>query len=340
MANIALNFEDGVTRILEGLPYETVADTAYRLGINIPLDCADGACGTCKCHVKSGQFDPGDYIEDALTDEEFEQGYGLACQMIPESDLIVEIMASSAVCKVEIEAFQATIEKLEFPSSEIVKLTLKTADNKAIDFLPGQYVNIEIPGLDTSRSYSFCNAPGTDELVFLIRLVPGGLMSTYLSEKAKEGDTLNLTGPLGSFYLREVTRPTLFFAGGTGIAPFISMLKKLEAENNTQPIALFYGATTEENLVELEQIQAYTNSLSFDVKVCVSGEETTNIPTGYVTQFINKETLTEALYDLYLCGPPPMIEAIKTSLQEAQIQYDGFYMEKFVPTGSDAASTV
>ena len=340
MANIALNFEDGVTRILEGLPYETVADTAYRLGINIPLDCADGACGTCKCHVKSGQFDPGDYIEDALSDEELENGYGLACQMIPESDLIVEVLASSAVCKVEIEAFQATIEKLEFPSQEIVKLTVKTANNKVIDFLPGQYVNIEITGMGTSRSYSFCNAPGTDELVFIIRLVPGGMMSTYLSEKAQVGDTLELTGPLGSFYLREITRPTLFFAGGTGIAPFISMLQKLEAENNTQPITLFYGATTEENLVELDQLHVYTSSLNFDVKVCVSSQDDASVPKGYVTQWINRETLTEVLYDLYLCGPPAMVEAIKTSLSDSQIQYDGFYMEKFVPTGNETASTV
>ncbi|WP_236709400.1 2Fe-2S iron-sulfur cluster-binding protein, partial [Pseudomonas sp. Leaf127] len=73
--HIALNFEDGVTRFIEATGSETVADAAYRQGINIPLDCRDGACGTCKCFAEAGTYDLGqEYIEDALTEEEAEQG--------------------------------------------------------------------------------------------------------------------------------------------------------------------------------------------------------------------------------------------------------------------------
>ena len=68
--NIALNFEDGVTRFIECRPDETIADASYRVGINIPLDCRDGVCGTCKCRVESGEYDRGSYLEDALTEEE------------------------------------------------------------------------------------------------------------------------------------------------------------------------------------------------------------------------------------------------------------------------------
>ena len=71
---VALNFEDGFTRFVESRPGETVADASYRVGINIPLDCRDGACGTCKCRVQSGDYDGGDYIEDALTEEEAAEG--------------------------------------------------------------------------------------------------------------------------------------------------------------------------------------------------------------------------------------------------------------------------
>src|SRR5687767_9732937 len=87
--SIALNFEDGVTRFIESSPGETVADAAYRQGINIPLDCRDGACGTCKSFCESGRYDGGSYIEDALTDEEAEEGYCLTCQMKPETDLVL-----------------------------------------------------------------------------------------------------------------------------------------------------------------------------------------------------------------------------------------------------------
>ena len=59
MHKIALNFEDGVTRFIDANADETVADAAYRQGINIPLDCRDGACGTCKCKAESGRYDLG-----------------------------------------------------------------------------------------------------------------------------------------------------------------------------------------------------------------------------------------------------------------------------------------
>ena len=102
---IALNFEDGVTRFIECRPNEVVADASYRQRINIPLDCRDGACGTCKSFCESGSYDGGDYIEDALTDEEADEGYVLTCQMVPESDLILRIPATSDVAKTSISTY-------------------------------------------------------------------------------------------------------------------------------------------------------------------------------------------------------------------------------------------
>lgn len=332
MAKVALNFEDGVTRFIETKGYETIADAAYREGINIPLDCADGACGTCKCLAKSGTFDGGDYIEDALSDEEANQGYGLACQMRPESDMVIDILASSLACKVEAMTYQTKITSLEFLSSEVVKLRVKTIDGASIGFLPGQYANILVPGSTETRSYSFSSLSNSDEMEFIIRLIPDlGLMSNYLRQ-AKVGDALEITGPLGSFYLREITKPTLFFAGGTGIAPFIAMMEQLNQGKCEHKIQLFYGATTTENVVEMNRIQSYS-SINLDVFACVSNEESTVFPTGFVTQWINKETLSESSYDIYICGPNAMVEAVKHALEENQIQYDNFYTEKFVPTG-------
>ena len=97
--NIALQFEDGVSRIIPCEPGELVADAAYRAKINIPLDCRDGACGTCKCRCESGAYELGDYIEDALSEDEAAQGYVLTCQMRPSSDCVVRVPASSAACK-------------------------------------------------------------------------------------------------------------------------------------------------------------------------------------------------------------------------------------------------
>jgi len=339
MANIALNFEDGVTRIIEGLPGETIAESAYRLGINIPLDCADGACGTCKCMCLSGEYDPGDYIEDALSDEEAEKGFGLACQIRPETNMVVEILASSAACKVKVESFATTITEIAFLGEEVIKLSVSTADGAALNFLAGQYVNIEIPGTGITRSYSFSNLTNSNQLTFLIRLVNDGAMSNYLSKEAKVGDTLQLTGPLGTFYLRTLQQPSLFFAGGTGIAPFISMLEELSLADVKHPIHLFYGVSFENNLVEMELLENFKTKLPLTIYTCVSNESCESHPSGYVTQWINKEHLHLENYDVYICGPTAMVESVKTALETEAVNYSNFYMEKFVSTGNPVTAS-
>jgi benzoate/toluate 1,2-dioxygenase reductase component len=335
---IALNFEDGYTRIIEGLGGETLANSAFSSRINIPLDCNDGVCGTCKCRVRSGSFDMGnEYIEEAITDEEIAQGFALACQMVPKSDLVVDILASSAACKVKTETVATSIISHEFPSSEIVKLVLKSVDGRIFNFLPGQYANIQLP-TGESRSYSFSNQSGSDTAEFLIRLLPNGAMSDFLRKTAKIGDTLNLTTPFGSFYLREIEKPTLFFAGGTGIAPFLAMLENLGQGVKTrhalsQPIQLFYGATTDENLVELERLESFKSKLNFQYQTCVSVEQSEKHTQGFVNQWINKKYLGIETFDAYICGPPPMVDAVKKNIGSEGLILNHFYEEKFVPSG-------
>ena len=100
---IALTFEDGVTRFIECRPNEIVSDASYRQRINIPLDCRDGVCGTCKSFCESGDYELGDYVPDeAMTEDEEEAGYVLTCQMTPKSDLIIRIPATSDVAKTSI----------------------------------------------------------------------------------------------------------------------------------------------------------------------------------------------------------------------------------------------
>ena len=69
---VALSFEDGVTRFVTCKEGQSIADASYRSRINIPVDCSDGACGTCKAFCESGDYDGGSYIDDALSADESE----------------------------------------------------------------------------------------------------------------------------------------------------------------------------------------------------------------------------------------------------------------------------
>ena len=334
--NIALQFEDGVTRIVPCEPDELVADAAYRAKINIPLDCRDGACGTCKCHCESGQYEMGVYIEDALAEDEAAKGYVLTCQMKPKSDCVVRVPASSAACKTEVGTHGGKVSSIARDSTTTVTFSL-TAD-QPIAFLPGQYVNLQVPGSKETRSYSFSSAPNQTELGFLIRDVPNGLMSTYMRSKANVGDFLTFAGPYGSFYLRPQIRPILMLAGGTGLAPFLSMLLWLKDNPTDQPITLAYGVNTNEDLVELgtlAELKTVMPNLSYFTVVV--DKESGHPRLGYVTDHLGLHHLNSGDVDVYVCGPPPMVEGVRKWMAGCGVTPKNFLFEKF-SSSSEGAS--
>lgn len=333
---IALNFEDGVTRFIDASSSETLADAAYRQGINIPLDCRDGACGTCKCFAEAGRYDLGqEYIEDALTEDEAEQGYVLTCQMRAQSDCVVRVPASSQVCKTAQASFQASISAVRQLSESTIALSIKGESLSQLAFLPGQYVNLQVPGSEQSRAYSFSSLQKGGEISFLIRNVPGGLMSSFLTGLAKDGDAMTLAGPLGSFYLREIRRPLLLLAGGTGLAPFTAMLEQIAERGSEHPLHLIYGVTHDFDLVEMDRLEAFAARIpNFTFSACVASPESSYPHKGYVTQHIEPAHLNDGEVDLYLCGPPPMVEAVSAYIREQGITPANFYYEKFAASAA------
>lgn len=336
--NIALQFEDGVTRFITCGHNETLSDAAYRQQINIPLDCRDGACGTCRGLCESGTYDlpESSYIEDALTPQEASQGYVLACQTRPRSDCVIRVPASSAACKTGVTTYEGTLTELESLSDSTIGFAIDLDKPEALDFLPGQYVNVEIPGSGQTRSYSFSSAPGAERAGFVVRNVPDGRMSTWLTSVARPGERVAFSGPFGSFYLRPVTRPVLFLAGGTGIAPFLSMLDVLAATGSPHPVRMVYGVTNDIDLVALSRIDAARDKLAgFDYRTCVADGGSAHDRKGYVTAHVEPEWLNGGDVDVYLCGPVAMVEAVRGWLKDSGIEPAGFYYEKF--SASNAA---
>lgn len=168
--NIALNFEDGVTRFIQCNAGEKVTDAAYRQKVNLPMDCSDGVCGTCKCHCASGEYDPGeDYLDEALSDDEAQARQVLTCQMVPTSDCVIDVPVAAAQCKTALTNTGAQVRQVNLLSDTAIELVV--ALDEPLAFLPGQYVNIQVPGTLHVRAYSFSSQPGSLEGRFLIRNV-------------------------------------------------------------------------------------------------------------------------------------------------------------------------
>ncbi|QIX28096.1 1,6-dihydroxycyclohexa-2,4-diene-1-carboxylate dehydrogenase [Nocardioides sp. JQ2195] len=337
---VALSFEDGVTRFITVAEGQTVADASYRHRINIPLDCRDGACGTCKAFCESGEYDGGTYIEDALTEDEAEKGYVLPCSMKAKSDLVLQIASTSAVAKTSAATYTAKMSRLERLSDSTVSFTLEIPDRDKLAFLPGQYVNLAVPGTDETRSYSFSNSPDESGLSFLVKLTPGGLMSEHLANNAAVGDEMTFTGPNGSFFLRESDRPLLLLAGGTGLAPILAILRTLRDTGSERAVHLVYGVSNDTDLVELETLGELAGALpNLTWDHCVSDPESTAANKGFVMSLIRDEHLHGGDLAVYVCGPPPMVEAVRTHFSDEGVEPTGFYYEKFALSGTPPKET-
>lgn len=335
--NIALNFEDGITRFIQCNAGEKVLDAAYRQKVNLPMDCSDGVCGTCKCHCTSGEYDLGDdYLEEALSEEEADERQVLTCQMVPTSDCVIDVPVAAAQCKTALATLGAEVQQVSLLSDTAIELVVKLDD--ALAFLPGQYINIQVPGTPQVRAYSFSSLPGAGVGSFLIRNVPGGLMSQWLTQRARPGDRLTLSGPMGSFYLRNGERPLLMLAGGTGLAPLLSMLQTLAAQGSSRPVTLLYGVTRDGDLVKTQELDAFVGQLPGYRWLPVVADAQSACPQrGFVTEHLDEAMLNDGDVDIYLCGPPPMVNAVSTALRERGITPAGFWYEKFIASQSAAA---
>ncbi len=333
---IALNFEDGATRFIDCNAGEKVLDAAFRQKINLPMDCSDGVCGTCKCRCEQGSYDLGDeYIEEALTEDEAEEGMVLTCQMQVSSNCVIAVPVPSSACKLKPAVHGGEVAGVEMVSDSTIILTLRIYDPMALSFLPGQYVNLTVPDTGQHRSYSFSSKPGAAEASFLIRNIPGGLMSSWLAEKAQPGTRMSFVGPQGSFFLRDIDRPTILLAGGTGLAPILSMLEVLADAGTDQPLHLIYGVTKDGDMVEMERLEALAARLpTMTWAACVADPESGQPFKGYVTEHLSDEHLNAGDCDIYLCGPPPMVEAVRTFLRDRDVEPKHFHYEKFAPSES------
>jgi benzoate/toluate 1,2-dioxygenase reductase subunit len=246
MPHITLIFEDGRSIGLQASSEETIYAAALRNKLRLESDCLEGACATCKGLCSSGEYRLGDYSEDALSDEEAAARQVLTCQMRASSDCVIELPYAStqALGKagVPVQRLAMPVTGLETVAEGVVRLTLGAAEAgaAAMQFLPGQYVHLQVPGSEAQRSYSFSNAPvmagaAAGSMEFYIKLLPSGVMSDYLRQRAAVGDRIHVSGPFGRFYLRPPRRPILMVAGGTGLAPMLSMLRSLLAQQQALP---------------------------------------------------------------------------------------------------------
>jgi len=336
MPDVTLVTRDSVRLQFDCSENENLLDAAAAAGLFLPAMCREGTCGLCRAQVTDGTYEMGAHSTEAMRNAG-KNGI-LLCRCQPRGDLTVNLPYPQAIIRRhKVPSREATIETLAPAGAGTVAMTLLLKPHpdlgQAADFVPGQYMELSIPGTDIRRAYSMANLPNWEgRLEFLIRLQKGGAFSTYLAERAKIGATLIARGPLGDFVLNEVSpRPRCLIAGGCGFAPVLSMLRHLADFQDTQPTHLILGANRKDELLladEIEAIRAALPHLGVTLSVWHPEAAWTGFTGTAADAFAFYLDSCAETPDVYVCGPPKMLEAIKSVAQDRGIPPDRIIAER------------
>lgn len=331
-------------RTIECAAGQRILSAALSQGYFLRYGCKHGGCGTCKAVVTEGDVEDGG-SSFALTRAERSAGWALVCSSQPLSDCVIDISAMGLteeefLAGDRVETFEAVLERVTGLTPTIRGVTLRLVSPPQMRFTAGQFVNVEVPGTDNVRAFSMANAPSaSSEIELIVRMFPGGRFSEYL-KSAKPGQLIRVSGPVGSLRVRLSYRKILMIAGGSGMAPMLSMLTDLAQKNDRRPATVFFGARTCEELYYTDRMKALCgpSARAEFVPVVQDAGEAWDGERGLVTDAIARRMGSLKGYDAYLCGPPPMVEAARDLVIRLGVREANVYFDAFVPTGVTQAS--
>ncbi|MHA1567513.1 MAG: NADH:ubiquinone reductase (Na(+)-transporting) subunit F [Alphaproteobacteria bacterium] len=313
---------------------ETILAAALRQGVPYPHGCQSGNCGACKSHLLSGDVELSPYSEFALSEQERGNGLILACRAVPSQDSTVAWLEADESIVHPVRHLQCRVARIEAATHDIRRLWLTVESGGPFVFSAGQFAKLTFQG-QPARDYSMANRPGQPQLEFHIRHLPGGKTSAFVASTLKVGDPVQVEGPFGASYLRELhSGPILAVAGGSGLAPILSIVETALAKGLLQPIHLYFGIRDERDVYHQQRLSELADRhANFSAHIVLSEPaQETSRPTGFVHLLVRQHHADFDGCKAYLAGPPPMVEAATEmftagGMGAGDIHADAFYTE-------------
>lgn len=322
---------------------QTILSAALAEGIDYPHGCKSGRCGNCRSRLASGEVDMLDFSRFALPPDEQDAGLILACRAVPKGPVNVTWLEYEDAISHPVHVMSADVLGTKFLTHDILLLRLRV-DDAPLLFTSGQYATLKLPGVP-ARDYSMANPPGTDVLEFHVRRVPDGRTSTAIHDCLRVGDRLQITAPRGAAHLRTGhTGPILAVAGGSGLAPILSILESAVAQGMRQPIRVYVGGRDERDLYGLDQLAALAarHGNMTVTPVLSAPSAPTDRRTGFLHAAVRADLQDLDGWKVYTAGPPVMIDALTevvlaSGLQSADLHADVFFTPEDVAGARDVA---
>jgi len=318
---------------------DTILRAALRAGVGLAYECNSGGCGGCKFELLTGEIETLWPDAPGLSERDRKRGRHLACQCRALG--AIGIKASTAPeyrPQIMPQRQRARLIGTHDITHDIREFRFQ-ADRDA-NFLPGQFAMLDLPGIDGARAYSVANTPNAQrEWHFQIRRVPHGKGTHLLFDKLSGGEEIGLDGPYGLAFLRtDVPRDIVCIAGGSGLAPMVSIARGAAAAGMLaeRKLYFFYGARTPRDVcgeTMLRTLEGCGDRIMYYPVVSLPGDNGEwHGKTGFVHDAL-AHTLPEALanFEFYFAGPPPMTQALQELLMIGhrvpfgQIHFDRFF---------------
>lgn len=323
---------------------QTLLESALANEVPLPHNCTVGTCGACKCRLTTGRVKAITDFGYVLSERELAAGYILACQAVPQDALTVIDLDASRLDAPPAETFEGRIVATEPLTHDIRRIRVEL--DRPLRFVAGQYANLKTAELAQPRCYSFADAPereGSRNVSFIIRKVPGGAFTEALFAGRLDGERLTVEAPFGDFHLRASAGPMICVAGGSGLAPLLSVLEDARKKRITRRCIVLFGARTQADLYAVEQIRGIGNGWrgGFEFVPVLSAEPAESDwrgRRGMVTEQLDAavgEGEPQAA-ELYMCGPPPMVDHAIDVAHALGIGLDRIHYDKFTDLGTRA----
>lgn len=312
---------------------ELILDAALRQGISFPYGCRSGVCGNCLGKLIAGEVSYPEGLPVSLSEEDKNKGDTLFCSAIANSLLEIEVIEIAEEI-IQAQTLPARITSLHKLSHDVMEMTLTLPGGKRLPFHAGQYIEFLLKD-NKKRAFSLANSPLDDENLKLhLRLIDGGYFTNFVFNEMKEKALVRINGPLGSFFIHgDSDHPLILIAGGTGFAPIKAMVEQLITEESKREIHIYWGARAKRDLYHHELAEQWATAHEtiqyIPVLSSANDDDQWQGRTGFVHQSVAEDFGDLSGHDVYMAGPPPMINAAKElfnqqGLPDAQLFSDAF----------------
>lgn len=331
---VTFAFSDGAEHTLSVPTGSSILAAGLEAGLPLLHQCRSGTCSSCLATLVDGEAGPLPGSNSSLFASEMAAGKRLLCvsQALGCCRFTLDYDSSGGRQAREAQTFVNAVERV---ADDVMRLELELAEGSWIDFRPGQFIQVKVPGTDQTRSYSIASTPAQlPKIELLVRLLPGGLMSEWLLHRAALDAVVEIAGPHGAFFLREGEKaPHIMIAGGTGLAPIMAMIDQIRARPGRKPsILLSFGCQTNEGLFHREALELRQHWLpGLSVHVSVDrGPASEGVRVGNPVEVVGHGGSIDPASVAYLCGPPGMVEAARGLLEGLGLSTENIYSERFI----------